>query len=261
MLGLCYSCLENDIERRASVLIDGVPRCMPCVRGDGAVRPLYAEPVDLLPPVPEPRLRRKSPVLPMHLTPAEMSELCPAASPAERPVVFRIRPDVALPKPSPVVVPKAKPRTIEDAAFRTENPKAPIVQFLMEELAEEMAMRMADYSNHRKSRPHVTLRHMAIWLIRKHTQVSFPAIGRLMGHMHHTSVMHGARCIEKRMQTDRGMATVLEIVWQRASHRRKQQTSVKHFSQTEFAEMQNMVRKAMLASMREVTELLQAGAA
>lgn len=266
-LGQCIPCLDHHEERAAAVLIDGVPQCMRCVRGDGAVRPMFAEAPNVLPLTPEPRLQRKADVLPQHLTPSELLELMPPTKPVVREPIRMVptRPIVLAPaKPTttagPQIVP-LPPKAVPADDFLTENVNAPFVTFLLEELAKALGMRMSDYTCKTKTRPYVTLRQMASWLLRKHTRCSLPAVGRRMGFQHHTTVRHSALCIEARMQADRGMARMLEQVWQSANERLAQQKASVRVHQISFTGTQQSVIPAVLAGLRQMTEMLQAGAA
>jgi chromosomal replication initiator protein len=54
-----------------------------------------------------------------------------------------------------------------------------------------------DIRGRSKERAKVQARHLAWWLMRKLTGASLPAIGRLCGKRHHTSILHGVREIER----------------------------------------------------------------
>ena len=50
----------------------------------------------------------------------------------------------------------------------------------------------------RRQKNLVHARQHAMWELRKHTSLSMPAIGRLLGGRDHTTVLHGIRAYEKR---------------------------------------------------------------
>lgn len=51
----------------------------------------------------------------------------------------------------------------------------------------------------RRHRSIVRARQQAMWEIRKHTKLSLPQIGRMLGDLDHTTVLHGIRQHGKRM--------------------------------------------------------------
>jgi chromosomal replication initiator protein len=53
-------------------------------------------------------------------------------------------------------------------------------------------------------------RQIAMFLTRKHTQLSFPAIGDRFGERHHTTVMHACEVIAERIASDQ--ETHLDVV-------------------------------------------------
>ncbi len=52
----------------------------------------------------------------------------------------------------------------------------------------------------RRSREVVRARHECFWRLKKETSLSFPQIGRYFGGRDHTTVLHGIRAHEKRME-------------------------------------------------------------
>jgi chromosomal replication initiator protein len=66
----------------------------------------------------------------------------------------------------------------------------------------------ADLHTSRKSRTIALARNIAMYLARKHTDLSFPEIGRLMGNKNHTTVLLACRRIGKAYDED------AEVSWQ-----------------------------------------------
>ncbi len=54
---------------------------------------------------------------------------------------------------------------------------------------------------HNRSRKIVNARHMAMWLLRRHTFLSLPAIGRIL-HRDHSSVLNGVRRVKAELRND-----------------------------------------------------------
>lgn len=53
-----------------------------------------------------------------------------------------------------------------------------------------------------RDRAHAWPRQRAMYLTRKLTHRSLPAIGEAFGHRHHTTVLHAIRAVEQRMAED-----------------------------------------------------------
>lgn len=54
----------------------------------------------------------------------------------------------------------------------------------------------------RRTEPLVTARHVAMWLARDMTTLSYPQIGRAFGDRDHTTIMNAARRIDRLMRED-----------------------------------------------------------
>ncbi len=58
---------------------------------------------------------------------------------------------------------------------------------------------------------HVALaRQVASWLMRKHSTMSLPVIGKFLGGRDHTTIMHGCRVVEKKMAADDAFRAFVE---------------------------------------------------
>lgn len=62
---------------------------------------------------------------------------------------------------------------------------------------------VTEIKSQRRFRQFVTARMVFYYLARKHTELSYPAIGRLVGHRDHSSVLHGIRTVEEALQDGR----------------------------------------------------------
>lgn len=56
-------------------------------------------------------------------------------------------------------------------------------------------VRKVDLISSTRQDSYVRARHIAMYLLRNLTPLSYPQIGRLLGGRHHTTVMHGVRCV------------------------------------------------------------------
>jgi chromosomal replication initiator protein len=61
-------------------------------------------------------------------------------------------------------------------------------------------------------------RHVAMWLMQMHANMTLPRIGKELGGRHHTTVLHGIRRIEHRQRSDQWFGEMLEQLGQRLFH-------------------------------------------
>jgi hypothetical protein len=59
---------------------------------------------------------------------------------------------------------------------------------------------------------HVQPRHVAEYLVYVLSELSLPQIGVIFGHRDHTSVLHGVRTVESKMQFDQDLAARVEML-------------------------------------------------
>jgi chromosomal replication initiator protein len=73
---------------------------------------------------------------------------------------------------------------------------------LLAEIAEILGVTIEALKSKGRQRPLVTLRQIAMYVIREMTDSSYPTIARLFGGRDHTTVMHAVRTIEDRTKLD-----------------------------------------------------------
>lgn len=73
-------------------------------------------------------------------------------------------------------------------------------------------IRRVDLVSQRREKEIVRPRQIAMWLARRLTGLSLPAIGRILGGRDHTTVLHGVRVIERLAETDIRTARDVEII-------------------------------------------------
>lgn len=69
-------------------------------------------------------------------------------------------------------------------------------------VAHAYAIAVDDITGKDKHKNTAEARLVAYWLLRTHTKLSFPEIGRMLGNKHHTSVMSGVRKCGARREKD-----------------------------------------------------------
>ena len=76
-------------------------------------------------------------------------------------------------------------------------------------VAEHFGVQVIDLVSDRRDRDAVRARQAAIYLCRRHTPLSLPAIGRQFGNRDHTTVLHSCRRVEARLATEPDFAAAL----------------------------------------------------
>lgn len=61
-------------------------------------------------------------------------------------------------------------------------------------------------------------RHVAMWLMQMHVNMTLPGIGTELGGRHHATVLHGIRVIEHRQRSDQWFSEMLEQLGRRLFH-------------------------------------------
>lgn len=111
---------------------------------------------------------------------------------------------------------------IQDALGECEDAPLPTpVKPILRIIATYYEISIANLLGTMKPVYYVRPRHVAMYLARKITGRSYPAIGRAMGNRDHTSVMHGHDRIAARIQTDpvlRAEVEELTTILMRKSH-------------------------------------------
>ncbi|MCG8404755.1 MAG: chromosomal replication initiator protein DnaA [Phycisphaerales bacterium] len=90
----------------------------------------------------------------------------------------------------------------------TQTGKILTVSDIEQSVATFFGLTPADLHTSRKSRTIALARNIAMYLARKHTDLSFPEIARLMGNKNHTTVLLACRRIGKYLEED------AEVTWQ-----------------------------------------------
>lgn len=85
----------------------------------------------------------------------------------------------------------------------------PDIRRVLDVVAEAYGMTRHDLVGAGRTKPVVEPRHAAMWLARKLTNHSLPAIGRAIGRRDHTTVLSGIRRIQARASTNPDFAARL----------------------------------------------------
>lgn len=242
---LCTPCQELGNTRMAAVIIDAVPVCVKHAHGDSkeTTGRYVNEDADVI-PVPEPRLPRRAPIMPMHYSPDDFDNRF--LPPKERRLVM----------PKPAQVRKSlffAPELLSE--HKTERISDPVVSLILHEVAAALELTMNDYLVVSNRAHYVLMRHMAIWLIRKHTAISYPSIGRLMG-MHHTSAINAEQSMQRRMDADSELRLFTQRVWSTVQAKNIPAATVQ-FQHTQWALQQEFAHSQVCADMQAVRGLME----
>ena len=90
-------------------------------------------------------------------------------------------------------------------------PRIPIAR-IQALVAEHFGVRPIDMTSDRRARAVSHPRQVAIWLARRHTTLSLPAIGRHFGDRDHSTVMYACRRIESFAATDPDLAAAIAAI-------------------------------------------------
>jgi chromosomal replication initiation ATPase DnaA len=114
-----------------------------------------------------------------------------------------------LPPPEPVITlqePEPQPEPPPQDFVLPETPLALIKRLV----CEHYNITLVDLLSERRTRTIARPRQVAMYLAKKLTKSSLPAIGKRMGHRDHTTVLHGVRKIEELLLTDYDIKTAVD---------------------------------------------------
>jgi len=84
------------------------------------------------------------------------------------------------------------------------------VESIQKTICDYYNVKIGDLKAKRRTKNIAFPRQVAMYLCRKHTGTSFPAIGNLFGGRDHSTVIHASKTIEKRVKEDPHMQTTIE---------------------------------------------------
>jgi chromosomal replication initiator protein len=88
------------------------------------------------------------------------------------------------------------------------------VNEIIEAVARFHNLRSADITGHKRTRTLTVPRHIAMYLARRHTRLSFPELGKEFGSRDHSTIQHGFRKVEKELRTDPDLAYKVRLIEQ-----------------------------------------------
>lgn len=94
------------------------------------------------------------------------------------------------------------------------TPNTLTVSGIIEEVARFHNLRSADLTGNKRTRTLTRPRHIAMYLARRHTKLSFPELGREFGGRDHSTIQHGFRKVEKELPRDPDLAHKVRLIEQ-----------------------------------------------
>jgi chromosomal replication initiator protein len=86
------------------------------------------------------------------------------------------------------------------------------VESIQKTICDYFNIKLGDLKAHRRTQNIALPRQVAMYLCRKHTENSFPAIGDKFGGRDHSTVIHASKTIEKKLKEDPNMLTTIEKI-------------------------------------------------
>jgi chromosomal replication initiator protein len=86
------------------------------------------------------------------------------------------------------------------------------VENIQKTICEYFNLKVNDLKSKRRTKNVALPRQLAMYLCRKHTSTSFPAIGYMFGGRDHSTVIHASKTIEKKIKDDPSMRATLERI-------------------------------------------------
>jgi chromosomal replication initiator protein len=84
------------------------------------------------------------------------------------------------------------------------------VENIQKTICDYFNVRVADLKAKRRTQNIALPRQVAMYLCRKYTETSFPAIGDKFGGRDHSTVIHASKTIERKIKEDPHMQTTIE---------------------------------------------------
>ncbi len=99
---------------------------------------------------------------------------------------------------------------------KTFTPEPPMVTVsaIIEAVARYHNIRSADITGKRRTQALTRPRHIAMYMARRHTQLSFPELGREFGNRDHSTIQHGCRKVDRELSTNTDLAYQIRLIEQ-----------------------------------------------
>jgi len=97
-------------------------------------------------------------------------------------------------------------------AILAEEPATLSTENILQSVASFYNMKVADLKGQRRLKQLVRPRHVAMFLVRRHTELSFPEIGRLFGNRDHATVQHACKKIAELLTKDADLRNAIQTL-------------------------------------------------
>lgn len=95
---------------------------------------------------------------------------------------------------------------------RKEPPKIITIDLIQKEVSDFFSITVKDLKSNQKQKKFSEPRQIAMFLSRKYTTSSFPEIGSKFGGKNHSTVVHAVKNVEKKMISDRSVASTVSVL-------------------------------------------------
>ena len=93
-----------------------------------------------------------------------------------------------------------------------EEPQAPSTETILQTVANFYNIKVSDLKGQRRLKQLVRPRHVAMYLVRKNTELSFPEIGRFFGGRDHATVQHACKKIKSEIARDADLRNAIQTL-------------------------------------------------
>ena len=127
-----------------------------------------------------------------------------------KPVLTVVEPAPAAPAALPLGIGTPVPEYVLSYPAAPTVPPALSVRTIQHAVCEYYGVSLLDLLSSRRTKAVVLPRQIAVWLCRRLTPYSLPAIGHHFSHRNHTTMLHSARRIDELRQSDPAMQARLD---------------------------------------------------
>ena len=93
-----------------------------------------------------------------------------------------------------------------------DEPAAPSAEGILQTVASFFNIKISDLKGSRRLKQLVRPRHIAMYLVRRHTDMSFPEIGRVFGGRDHATVQHACKKIRTQLARDADLKNAIQTL-------------------------------------------------
>lgn len=120
-----------------------------------------------------------------------------------KPVVVEIKPP---PPPAPAPAPEPDPIFLQPALTEAEKRRRVKIADVIKVVSKHFNMPDHEIMSDRRTKEIILARHTVYWLCKECTPMSYPRIGHWLGRRDHTTILHGVRVMQQRIDAGHKIA-------------------------------------------------------